>query len=111
MLVGFYIFKGDGSTQYSPSFPRQGLAATFLAQALQRVGTTPSLTIGVEHRNRDETSFVNASSFGAITNSGNPQTLDISALKEEIRFSYTLTATNAWEGFLINILAPAWRPS
>jgi hypothetical protein len=107
MLNGQYFFKGDGSTQHSPTFPRGGLAATFLAQILQLVGS-PSLIIGVEHKSHEDTSFISAGTFGAVTTVSNP-TVAITGLKEEIRFAYTITATNAWEGLLLNMLSPAWR--
>ena len=42
-LIGQYLLKGDGLTQYSPTFPRGGLAALFVIQALQRVGSTPPI--------------------------------------------------------------------
>ena len=108
MLVGFYFFKGDGSTQYSPPFPRGGLAATFVVQVLQLVGS-PSLSVRIEHKNLEDTVFALAATFSAIaTVSVNEQ--DASGLKEVVRLGYTITATNAWEGVLINVLAPAWRP-
>jgi hypothetical protein len=111
MLIGSYIVKGDGGTQYSPSFPRGGLSATFRVQTTQRVGGTPSLTIVVEHKNAEDTAFTTAGTFSAITATGYAvYSLDVSALKEEIRLSYAITATNAWEGFLLNVLAPVWRP-
>ena len=34
MLVGFYILRADGGDQFSPSFARQGLAATKRQPAL-----------------------------------------------------------------------------
>lgn len=107
MLNGFYFVKGDGSTQYSPTFPRGGLSATFVAQILQLVGS-PSLSIDVEHKNIEDTSFVNAGTFSPVTIVSNP-TLAVSSLKEQIRFSFTISATNEWEGLLFNMLAPAWR--
>jgi hypothetical protein len=110
MMIGSYFLKGDGSTQYSPTFPRGGLAATFSVQVLQRVGTSNSLTIAVEHKNRTDTSFSTAGTFSTINSAPGISTLDVTALKEEIRISYVLTASNAWEGFLLNVLAPIWRP-
>ena len=111
MLVGNYFLRGDGSTQYSPTFPRGGLAASFRVQALQRIGTSASLTVTVEHKNREDTSFTTAGTFSALSGAA-PQSrdLDVTSLKEEIRFSYVLTATNAYEGFLIYVFAPVWRP-
>ena len=107
MRNGFYFHKGDGSTQYSPTFPRGGLSATFVAQILQLVGS-PSLIIEVEHKNIEDTSFVSAGTFSPVTTVSNP-TLAVANLKEQIRFSYTITASNAWEGVLMNMLAPSWR--
>ena len=110
MIDGFYFVKGDGSTQYSGTFSRQALNALFAALATQKIGTTPSLTIGVEHKNHDDVAFGPAGSFSAITTASAtvPVTEVILGLKEEIRFSFTITATNPWEGFMIRMLAPAW---
>ena len=109
-LVGQYFLKGDGLTQFSMTFPRGGLAATFVLQALQRVGSTPpSLAVDVQHKNHDDTAFTTAASFSAITSIG-VYTLDVTALKEEVRIAYTITATQVYEGFLLNLLAPSWRP-
>lgn len=109
MLIGTYFFKGDGSTQYSVTFPRGGLAGLFVLQALQKVGTTPSLDAIVEHKNHDEAVFTGAGSFAAITATG-VYSLNVTGLKEDVRISYAITATNQWEGFLLNLLAPSWRP-
>ena len=109
VIVGEYFFKGDGSTQYSFTFPRGGLAATFVLQALQKVGTTPSLAVAIEHKNQSDTSWASAGAFSAITAVG-VYTVDITLIKEEVRISFTITATSAWEGYLLNLLAPSWRP-
>jgi len=108
MLVGYYFVKGDASTQYSPTFPRGGLSATFVVQVLQLVGS-PTLTVTVEHKNIEDTSWTTAGTFSAITTVSVAK-LDVSSLKEQIRFGYAITATNAWEGVLMNVLAPTWRP-
>ena len=110
MLDGFYVIKGDGLTQYTRSFSRRALNALFSALAVSKVGTTPVLTLGIEHKNRDDTAFVSAGSFGAISASSTstPYTEVISGLREEVRFSFSISATNAWEGYLLRILAPAW---
>jgi len=109
-LIGQYFLKGDGLNQFSMTFPRGGLAATFVLQALQRVGPTPpSLTAVVETKNSDDTTWTTAGTFAAITSIG-VYTLDVTGLKEEVRISYILTASQPWEGFLLNLLAPSWRP-
>ena len=109
MLVGFYVLKGDGSAVYSPSFPRGGLAANFSTQILQLVGSPTGLALAVEHKNYEDTGFPNAGNFAAITAQG-VAVKDITGLKEEVRFSYTVSATNAWEGCYLLMAAPAWRP-
>jgi hypothetical protein len=110
MMIGFYFLKGDGSSQFSPTFPRGGLAATFSVQVLQRIGSSNSLVIVVQHKNRTDVSWTTAGTFSTINSAPGIETLDVTALKEEIRISYTLSASNAWEGFLLNVLAPIWRP-
>lgn len=108
MLVGFYFFKGDGSTQYSPTFSRKGMSATFIVQVLQLVGS-PGLTVTVEHKNLEDTSWTTAGTFSAISTVSIAR-LDVASLKEQLRFGFAISATNAWEGMLMSTLAPAWRP-
>jgi len=110
IIIGEVISKGDGTTQYSMTFPRAGLAATFIINVLQRIGSTPpSLAVTVEHKNHDDTLFTNAGSFAAITSIG-LHDLDVTALKEELRFTFTVTATQVYEGYRIDMLTPVWRP-
>jgi hypothetical protein len=86
-------------------------SATFRVQVLQKVGSSPSLVITVEHKNAEDTSFATAGTFSAITSAGGAiAELDVSTLKEEIRFRYVTSSTNAWDGFLLLVLAPIWRP-
>lgn len=108
MKIGDYVFKGNGSAIYGPTFGRGGLGAVFTATALQIVGS-PTLVITVDHKNHEDTTWASAGAFGNITAVGQSQT-DLSSLKEEIRFVYAITATNAWEGVLLLMTAPAWRP-
>jgi hypothetical protein len=107
MKLGDYIHKGNGAT-YSPTFPRGGLAALFTASVLQLVGT-PTLLISVEHKNEEDTTFTNLGAFANITTASNA-TLDLTGIKEQVRFVYTITATQQWEGVLLLMTAPAWRP-
>ena len=107
MIIGSYIHKGSGAT-YSPTFPRGGLSAVFTASVLQLIGAA-SLLISVEHKNEEDTTFTNLGAFANITTVTN-EVLDLSGIKEQVRFVYTITATNAWEGVLLLMTAPAWRP-
>ncbi len=108
MIIGQYILSGGGITIYSPAFPRGGLGAIFTASILQELGA-PSLTITVEHKNIEDTAWTALGTFAAITSPGN-YTKDLSPIKELVRFAYTTTAASGWEGFLVNMTAPAWRP-
>jgi len=108
MLLGQYLFKGGGITIYGPTFPRGGLGAIFTACILQMLGT-PTLTITVEHKNIEDTTWTTLGTFSSITTLGN-YTKDLSNIKEQVRFAYMTTGTNDWEGFLVNMTAPAWRP-
>lgn len=106
--MGFWVFKAGGVTLYFPSFPRGGLAAIFTATTLAMLGS-PSLLITVEHKNQDDTSFALLGAFSSITTLNN-FTKDLSGIKEEVRFTFTVSATNDWEGFNVLMTAPAWRP-
>jgi len=83
----FYVFKGDGTTLFSPEFERQGLAALFGMNILQ-VFNSPTLTIAIEGRNQDQTTFSSIGTFSAITTSG-LKTSDQGGLPEILRFSFT----------------------
>lgn len=109
MLTGFYVLKGSGGAKVTPTFPRGGLSATFLIQVLDLVGSPGDLGAIVEHKNMDDTSFATAGSFSTIS-SITVATLSVSSIKEQVRLSFSVTASSAWEGFYILIPAPAWRP-
>jgi len=110
MIVGTWIFKGSGNTQYSPEFPRGSLAAVFSADVLNLIGS-PTLTILVEHRNAEDTGFTTAGTFSSITATGTA-TLDVTAgLKEIIRFAYGFDAGDqAEDGVQLYMAPPSWRP-
>ena len=107
MLTGFNLFVMGGNSFYSPSFGRGGEAALFSAEVLGKIGSA-SLSIDIEHKNTEDTTWASAGAFTAITGTG-VYTRDISSLKEEIRVKFTLTGT---DGDAMNLLMPepAWRP-
>ena len=107
MTTGFNLFVMGGTALYSPSFPRGGEAALFSAETLAKIGA-PSLTIDVEHKNFDDTTWTSAGTFSAIT-SLTVSTKDLSGLKEEIRLKFTMTGTDG-DAFNLLIPEPAWRP-
>ena len=107
MTTGFNLLVMDGTVLYSPSFPRGGEAALFSVEVLAELGS-PTLVIGIDHKNYAETSFTAAGAFSAITAPG-VSTLDLGTLKEELRFKFTMTGTDG-HGFNMLVPEPAWRP-
>ncbi len=103
----FYIFKGDGSPLYSREFPRGGLAAIFGMHVWQ-VLNTPTVTITVEGRNRDDTTFTPLGVFASIT-TGGIKTLDQGGLLEILRFKFEVAGATSLAGAAIETLAPQWR--
>jgi hypothetical protein len=109
MLTGFYVLRGTGTTKYSPTFPRGGLAANFQVQVLDLIGSPTDLAAVVEHKNIEDTSFALAGSFTTI-NSINVFNANISGLKEQVRYAFTPAGTTPWEGFYVLLPLPSWRP-
>lgn len=110
MLVGQYFFRiGAGVVQFSPSFPRAGLAAVFSVEAFALTPATV-LTVSVQYRNFEDTSWttygvaMNVNAVGVFT-------LEVAGgIKEEVRFRYQVSGSNASDMVYANVLAPQWRP-
>ena len=108
MIQGTIIMKLNWDAYYSPEFRRGGLASTFAISVLSLYGM-PTVTVTVQHRNADETSWTDAGNFSAITVAGNSQT-DISTLKEILRFKYEFAAgDDATDAMYFAMQAPSWR--
>jgi len=110
MIMSTYIIHdGAGTTPYySPSISRGGLAALFSIDVTHQ-GGTPSMSVAVEHKNRDDVTWGVAGSFPAVSAVG-VQTLNQSGLKEQIRFAFTFSSGNQGDFFAVMVPAPAWRP-
>ncbi len=109
MIVGTSMFKMGGSAYFSPEFPRGGLAATFSVDVQNMTGS-PTLTIKVEHRNEEDTTFSELGSFDNITTTGSPSK-DLTGCKEILRFRFEFAAgDDAADGVHLLVQAPAWRP-
>ena len=112
MILGFNIFceiAGNAPYRTNP-FPRRGLSALFSIQTTHVSGTgNPTLNAIVQHKNREDTSWTTAGSFAAIMGAG-LKTLDVSGLKEEIRFSFTFGGGSSGAFLRVFIPPPAWRP-
>ena len=108
MVIGTTLMKLDGTAYYGPEFPRGGLAATF-AVDVEHLSSGAGIDISIEHRNADETTWTNAGSFPSLSTTG-PDQLDVSGLKEWLRFSYIVTGANASDAVHFLVQAPSWRP-
>jgi len=108
LLIGTLITVMGGSPFYSPSFGRGGESALFSLEVTHKLGTSPSLTVEVEHKNFEDTAWSSAGAFTSITATG-VASKDVSGLKEECRFKYTPTGTDG-DAFYVIVAAPAWRP-
>ena len=111
MILGFsLLYDAVGTTPYyTTSFLRRGLAALFSIQTTHvRGGLT--LNAVVQHKNLEDASWTNAGSFSGITAAG-LSTLDVTLLKQEIRFSFTFSGSGSLGHFFrVFIPPPAWRP-
>ncbi len=103
------MFKMDGTPYFSPEFPRGGLAATFSIDVTQIVGS-PNVTITIQHRNAEDTTFGDLGSFSVIS-SAQPDAKDLTGIKEIVRFKYAFDGADAsTDGIHFLMQAPAWRP-
>jgi hypothetical protein len=100
---------GTSAVYYSPTFSRGGLAATFLIDLFNLMGTGTTLECTVEHKNAEDTSYTSAGVFSSM-NAQQLWKLDVSGLKEEIRLAITVGGTAANNTVYANVLPPSWRP-
>jgi hypothetical protein len=107
MVIGTTLLK-SATSYYSPTFERGGLAALFSCELLQ-VGTAGTLDILVQHKNTEDSGFTLLATFSQLTAAG-IGTIEGTAIKEELRFKYTVGGTQDYSFVHFNMLAPAWRP-
>ena len=84
--------------------PRGAHNAFFTVDVVTMTGTNPVLTIRVQHKNREDTSFTNAATFDTFTVPG-MQKLEVNDLKEEVRMCFEMEAGDM---ALVSILEPMW---
>ena len=109
MIIGDTLFKLDGNPYYSPEFPRGGLAATFACDVSQ-VANSPKLTITVETRNSEDTSWSTLGSFALVDSVGS-RSVDLTGCKEIARFKYSFDEANSSDAAVHLLMqAPSWRP-
>ncbi len=112
MILGFnLLYDQVGTTPFRTNpFSRRGMAALFSIQTTHVGSGALTLNVAVQHRNREDASWTNAGTFSGITAAG-LASLDLSGLKEEIRFSFTFSGGGPPGSFFrVFIPPPAWRP-
>ena len=103
------VHDGDGTTPYySPPFGRGGEAAVFSIE-VTHVDGSPTMVVGVDHRNVDESNWSSAGTFSDIT-AASVATKELSGLKEELRFAFTFTVGVGGDFMHVLIPAPMWLP-
>jgi len=107
MIIGTTLLMLDGNPYYSPAFPKGGDAATFAVQ-VSHISAT-SLTVTVQHRTSEETTWSDAGTFTGLTAVG-IGTKDISALKELVRFKFVVAGASD-TGVHVFVSPPSWRPN
>ena len=108
ILGDILVHDGTGTAPfYSPPFGRGGDSAVFTIQVTMHAGS-PTLVFAVEHKNAEDTSW---SSAGSTTLSGTGvATLDVSALKEELRLKFTFSSGANGNFVHLIVPAPMWLP-
>jgi hypothetical protein len=112
-IIGQYIQRLTGLTQYSPPFPRGGQGALLSIDVFDVVGGTVRLDVSIEHKNEADTTWTNLGSFTAVIAVGGLKTLEVSSCKEMLRFAYSIAGGGSpqpYDAFHINVPAPTWRP-
>ncbi len=111
MLIGRYIQKLSGLTQFSPPFPRGGQGALFSLEILSAPGGARSLDVFVQHKNQQDTTWTTLGHFTIIGTAG-VKTLALSGFLETLRLGYSIAgaASQPFDVFYVNVPAPTWRP-
>jgi hypothetical protein len=111
MFLGkFLIMGGAPSATYTAPFRRRGLAALFTAEVTQVAGSL-TLTLRVDHKNSDESTWAAAGTFSSISAEG-VYTQDITGIKEQVRIAATLSGGS--QGDFVELIfrseGISWRP-
>jgi hypothetical protein len=110
MVIGTTLYKLDGNPFFSPEFGRGGLAARFSMDVTQVTSGLVGLTVAVEHRNTEDTTWTTLGSFSAVSATGAP-TVDLTGCKEVMRFVYSFDGADAATAAVHFLMqAPSWRP-
>lgn len=108
MVIQTTLFKLDGNPYYSPEFGRGGLRAVFSIQTTH-VGGSGTLTVTVQHRNADETSYTDVGATSAISTL-TTTTLEVSGLKEVLRIKFEVGGPGSTSAVAYVMPPPQWYP-
>jgi hypothetical protein len=107
VLIGGCYRRNSGGAQCSPTFGRGGNAALFSVEIFD-VDASTTMTVVVEHKNEEDTSWTTLATLASMSSGVNTQTA--SASKEQLRYAITIDGASASLSVYANVLAPQWRP-
>jgi hypothetical protein len=107
-LVGCTVLRNQtgSAVYYTPPIAREALKATFSVEATHFI-SVGAVVVTVEHKDFAETTWATAGTFADITADG-VETLTVSALKEEIRFTFSFVGGNPFGFAHLVIAAVIW---
>ena len=98
-----------GMVVCSPWYDRQGDAATFNLEII-RVAGSGTLQVAIERKNKGYTSAQDTTNFFPIASSTIAlHKKDLSDLKEQVRFKYTIGGSVVDDYVAFRMLEPVWR--
>lgn len=103
----FYVFKGDLNALYSPEFGRGGLTGLFALNILQ-ILSSPTMTVTLEGRADDSTSWSTVGTFSSITTAG-IKSASFSTLPQILRYKFEVTGSSDTSGVCMQLYSPQWR--
>lgn len=101
------LFLTSNVPVYGADIARRGSAVIFAVRATQLGGSFPVLSVVIEHKNRDETTWTTAATFSPLTVPGQTRTKGLTSPKQQLRLKLTLAAGTAARVF---IYKPRWQP-
>lgn len=111
MLIGQYVQRLSGLSQFSPPFPRGGQGILLAVDVLSAPGGGKALVVAVEHKDAEDVSWASLGTISGIATTG-VKTGAFSGCKEMLRLGYTVIGIGVQprDTFYINVPAPTWRP-
>ena len=108
MLNSTNVICMDGGIQYSPSFGRGALDATFTVEVKNISLAGGNFKFKVESRAGDSATWSTDGTSAAITGAG-VYTLDVSGVNEVVRIGYEFSDLSASNAVALSMHAPIWR--